>query len=1004
MTTSTVVNGVSAANNINNISNTSNSFNDIAKKVLRANYPSDSKASPPSLDQIVEILLSTNFNTNNTFTEDLLELLIAGCRTVNPSEEILATRFSRIIFNFCNKHLVQLNSTTSEQPPLEIVLLFLIQSFNNTTQTVYAVDILRAISQVLYENGQNCQKLHKQLLNILLPLAREVNRNLETRRMAINCLGNLCYRTGNKFQGKYKDVYELLLTNLNSPNPSDDEAAYLKIISSTFRALQFVVIEDKNVLAEPFGSTIEIIRKYVFYNIDDIKKLQVSIDRSRIEAGKSVRNSGPSNQKHSRKHSRMRSIGRSWLSSDSEISDGEYSQSLRKRNEDSRIRANALGCLQSIARASPKKLYQYWSHFFPYTEPTETSSPSLFTIIACEPIHTVRILACSIISTMIDGSKQYLAAADDREVKTSFTSLSAKLGTIVRELHAGLCQVILREDHITVLAQLLKCCNVLVNNAAYDRLSSNYLSRTYHTTANFLVHNDNAVRLATMVLVSTIMDCKACIKEVDKLLLDKVINRTSADFTKLPFFQNHEEMNLLSYLVLVIGSKEQSPVVRIESWGILCACARTHFSIVSLKWEHINPLIIADLASEDEKIRTAAMTFLVEYAKEQAAFGGGNRNTGGDDERIMVQEVQKEIIPEVFLWWDSVITQHIQGSSIDDCHAVRALACDFMSHIPSNVFSALSVEKRNFCTKTLLGFSKFENPGVRAAACRGLGVYILFPILQQDTFASDMALSVIQQMADPNILVRVRSSWALGNLCDTMVLLSNPANNQGMSNTNTEFLIKVMWTRIVKAALSASNDNEKVRPNGVRALGSIIHVSPTNFLEREERSLIKDVVLSLIKNFESGTLKVRWNACYAAANMLRNPNFPIGSKSNSWSVQLYEALIRVVQTSKNFKVRINACLALSTPTTRAKYGDTVMLCKILQVIVTSLENVDNLTGTGFSEVKYQEQLRNQLLNTYHHLIDISVINDKRFIEPFIQRVNEWKATRQEYLDGQNIQN
>lgn len=83
-----------------------------------------------------------------------------------------------------------------------------------------------------------------------------------------------------------------------------------------------------------------------------------------------------------------------------------------------------------------------------------------------------------------------------------------------------------------------------------------------------------------MALISTIMDCKACIMEVDKLLLDKVINRTSADFTRLPFFQNHEEMNLLSYLVLVIGSKELSPVVRIESWGILCACARTHFSIV----------------------------------------------------------------------------------------------------------------------------------------------------------------------------------------------------------------------------------------------------------------------------------------------------------------------------------------------------------------------------------------------------------------------------------------
>ena len=94
--------------------------------------------------------------------------------------------------------------------------------------------------------------------------------------------------------------------------------------------------------------------------------------------------------------------------------------------------------------------------------------------------------------------------------------------------------------------------------------------------------------------------------------------------------------------------------------------------------------------------------------------------------------------------------------------------------------------------------------------------------------------------------------------------------------------------------------------------------------------------------------------------MLRNPNFPIGSRSNNWSVPLYESLIKIVQTSKNFKVRINACLALSTPTTRAKYGDTMMLCNILQAIVTSLENIDNLTGTRFNEVKYQEQLRDRV--------------------------------------------
>jgi hypothetical protein len=55
-----------------------------------------------------------------------------------------------------------------------------------------------------------------------------------------------------------------------------------------------------------------------------------------------------------------------------------------------------------------------------------------------------------------------------------------------------------------------------------------------------------------------------------------------------------------------------------------------------------------------------------------------------------------------------------------------------------------------------------------------------------------MALSVIQQMTDQNILVRVRSSWALGNLCDTMVLLryvTSKYNKILYNNTYPKWLV-----------------------------------------------------------------------------------------------------------------------------------------------------------------------------------------------------------------------
>ncbi|CAG8719221.1 17253_t:CDS:10, partial [Cetraspora pellucida] len=353
-------------------------------------------------------------------------------------------------------------------------------------------------------------------------------------------------------------------------------------------------------------------------------------------------------------------------------------------------------------------------------------------------------------------------------------------------------------------------------------------------------------------------------------------------------------------------------------------------------WEQINTLIETDLKCEDVNIRTASMMFLVEYARELASACVSRPNDA--DDNIETQQYKNLDLTKVNEWWITVLVQHVQMATNDQCHAVRAHACDFLSYIPASVFSSLPTEKKNFCIKILLNFSKDEDesPNVRAAACRGLGVYILFPSLQQDTkFASDMALTVIQQI--------------------------NPSNvNQGVTPRNAnlnEFLINVLWAKIVKAGLSASNDNDKVRPNGVRALGSIIHVLPTNFIIREESGLIKDVVMALIKNFESGSLKVRWNACYAASNMLHNPNFPIGQKSNTWSVQLYDALIRAVQTSKNFKVRINASLALATPTTRDKYGD--------------------------------EQLKNQLLATYRHLVSISTYSDQKHIEPFIERFTKW---------------
>lgn len=70
----------------------------------------------------------------------------------------------------------------------------------------------------------------------------------------------------------------------------------------------------------------------------------------------------------------------------------------------------------------------------------------------------------------------------------------------------------------------------------------------------------------------------------------------------------------------------------------------------------------------------------------------------------------------------------------------------------------------------LLPLATDADTQVRAAACRAMGVLVLFPSLAEDPFfVSDMAASVLDQMQDPSLFIRTRASWALANLCDAIV-------------------------------------------------------------------------------------------------------------------------------------------------------------------------------------------------------------------------------------------
>lgn len=71
----------------------------------------------------------------------------------------------------------------------------------------------------------------------------------------------------------------------------------------------------------------------------------------------------------------------------------------------------------------------------------------------------------------------------------------------------------------------------------------------------------------------------------------------------------------------------------------------------------------------------------------------------------------------------------------------------------------------------LFSLASDKDANVRAAACRTLGVFVLFPSMREDPlFVSDMIKATLNQKDDKATVVRVRATWAIANLCDALVL------------------------------------------------------------------------------------------------------------------------------------------------------------------------------------------------------------------------------------------
>ncbi|XP_064127460.1 HEAT repeat-containing protein 6 isoform X1 [Loxodonta africana] len=702
-------------------------------------------------------------------------------------------------------------------------------------------------------------------------------------------------------------------------------------------------------------------------------------------------------------------------SSESDYSDAEGGMQSKMRSYQAKVRQGALACFLSTIKSIEKKvLYGYWSAFVPDTpELGSPQSVSLMTLTLKDPSPKTRACALQVLSAILEGSKQFLCVAEDTSAhRRAFTPLSVMIASSIRELHRCLLLALVAESSSQTLTQIIKCLANLVSNAPYNRLKLSLLTKVWNQIKPYIRHKDVNVRVSSLTLLGAIVSTHAPLPEVQLLLQQPcssgLSNSSSATphpslpdwWKKAPSGTSQEETTVnsprgssepcwlirlcISIVVLpkedscsgseagsAAGSTYEPSPMRLEALQVLAHLARGYFSMAQVYLMELGEVICKCMGEADPSIQLHGAKLLEE-------LGTGLIQQYKPDSTIAPD--QRVPVLLVVTFWTMMLNGPLPRALQNSEHpTLQASACDALSSILPEAFSILPNDRQILCITMLLGLNDNKNRLVKAATSRALGVYVLFPCLRQDVvFVADTANAVLRSLQDKSPNVRAKAAWSLGNLTDALII-----NMETPDPSFQEEFSGLLLLKMLRSAIEASKDKDKVKSNAVRALGNLLHFLQPSHIEKPRfTEIIEESIQALISTvLVEAAMKVRWNACYALGNVFKNPALPLGSAS--WTSRAYSALTSVVTTCKNFKVRIKSATALSIPGKREQYGSTEQYTQIWNALVTALQKSQDTTD--FLEFKYCASLRTQICQALIHLLSLASASDLPCIKEALEQ-------------------
>ncbi|EDV99652.1 HEAT repeat-containing protein 6 [Drosophila grimshawi] len=698
-------------------------------------------------------------------------------------------------------------------------------------------------------------------------------------------------------------------------------------------------------------------------------------------------------------------------------------QNRQRRQCEVKVRVAALQLLGAVTKQLPRRtLYGYWHVLFP-SDGGETKD-CLLHIGSTDGNVRCRALALQMAAQLLYGSKPYLSQASSASAPSNYTPFALSLASSVLATYRQLTAILEREYAPPVLTQCLKCLAVLVQATPFDQLQMGIVYEFVPHVKTLTRHVDTSVKVSALLVMEMLVATPRLTQEMACAVGLPLSERRAPNMTNMTAMRsNLHQLELEQQFQQICDSEEEvemaeeeekevvddavgeqlkpshSPIqivarvriprnswllrlvlrymdcpastapLRVECLQVILAMT-THFCLLREHLVRVADVLCSALedCSLDVRLYGARCLDAVGFQMARHAM----EHTTESQSQPHPQP-QPELQQHYLNFWLRMLPA-IYGAYMDATNVtatLRCSLCDALSNMGGNSFERLPQAQRNGLLAFLLGSSSDDaaDPLVRAAAVRALAVYVLHPTLRVDlVFVEHAAELALRLTADNQLAVRIKAAWALGNISDALVApTSQPAagqpeqsqeQRQEVQELEKERISLALLGRLIEAAVLACGDHDKVRANAVRALGNLLRLLPA-----DEHALIQRAMAKLLDCVRSaGSAKVKWNACYAIGNLVRNR--AIFATSASLAGTLFAALSQLLVQHANFKVRINATSVLLQIEQRADFG--VHYATVWRSLLEAIERSNALDT--FEEYNHRDGLQQQLCLAMAHML------------------------------------